>query len=221
VTLPREVVVPGMLAEYTAFSQLVAALSAAEWEVPSRCDTWTTADVAAHVVGQLTDVVSLRLDGLGSPDVTSRQVAERRGRAAAELAEELESSLEVASALASSFDDEQWTAPPPGGTAASMGFGLESLWFDTYVHADDIRAALGRPSVPGEGTLASLSHICQVLSDEGWGPGELALDDVRPFPVSGGGGRTITGNPFSFILASTGRGDPEAFGLDGSVNIYR
>jgi uncharacterized protein (TIGR03083 family) len=220
-TLPREFVVPGMTAEYSTFAQLVGGLSADQWGVPSRCGTWTTADVAAHVVGQLADVVALRLDGLGSPEATSRQVDERRGRAPEELARELEASLEIAGVLAASFDDDGWNAPPPGGSAGSVGFGLESLWFDTYVHADDIRAALGRPSVPRPGTQVSLSHISQVLSDQGWGPGELALDHEEVFPVSGGGGRRVTGDPFAFILAATGRGDPPSLGLDESVNIYR
>jgi uncharacterized protein (TIGR03083 family) len=221
VTLSREVVIPGMLAEYLAFSRLVSDLSTDEWQVLSRCDTWSTGDVAAHVVGQLSDVVALRLDGLGSPEVTSRQVAERRGRAPKELAEELESSLEIAKTLASAFDDQSWAAPAPGGAAGSLGFGLEALWFDTYIHADDIRAALGRPCLQGEGILPSLSHISQVLTDQGWGPADLAMDDLSRFPVSGGGGRAITGDAHAFILAATGRGDPEAFGLDDSVNIYR
>ncbi len=221
VTLPREVVVPGMLAEYQAFSKLISGLTRDEWQAPSRCEGWSTSDVAGHVVGQLTDVVSLRLDGLGTPEATSRQAEERRGKAPKELAEELDSSLEIARGLASSFDDQSWVAPPPGGTASSLGFGLESLWFDAYLHADDIRAALGQPSLPGDGTVPSLSHISQVLFDQGWGPGELALDDAPPFPVSGGGGRKVTGEPFAFILAATGRGNPADFDLDDAVNIYR
>ncbi len=217
-TLSREVVLPGMLSEYEAFSRLVSGLSTDQWQVPSRCAGWSTASVASHVVGQLTDVVALHLDGLGSPQVTSRQVEERRGKAPMELAEELESSLETAQVLAASFDDQSWDAPAPGGTAGSFGFGIEALWFDTYLHADDIRSALGQSSVLGDGTMTSLSHIAQVLTDQGWGPGVLALDDVRPFPVSGGGERRVTGDPFAFILASTGRGNPEGFGLDDSVN---
>ena len=165
----------------------MSGLSSDEWQAPSRCATWSAADVAAHVVGQLTDVVSFRLDGLGSPEATNRQVEERRGRAPKELAEELESSVAIASTLAPSFDDQSWNAPPPGSTVSTLGFGLESLWFDTYIHADDIRAAVGQKSVPGDGSLPSLSHISQVLSDQGYEPSELALDDVRPFeadPVS-------------------------------------
>jgi uncharacterized protein (TIGR03083 family) len=221
VTLSREVVVPGMLAEYAAFSQLISGLTQDEWQAASRCQGWDAAAVAGHVVGQLTDVVALQLDGLGSPEVTARQVDERRGKPPKELAEELESSLETASALASAFDDESWAAPPPGGNVASLGFGLESLWFDTYLHADDIRSALEQPRVLGDGTLPSISHISQVLSEQGWGPGELVLDGMPAFQISGGGGRTVTGDPFAFILAATGRGDPSDFGLDKSVNIYR
>ena len=89
-TLSREVVVPGMLAEYKSFSELVGGLSGEDWETPSRCEGWRVADVAAHVVGQLTDVVNLRLEGLGTPEVTQRQVDERRGKTPSELAAELE-----------------------------------------------------------------------------------------------------------------------------------
>src|SRR5579884_1285799 len=91
-TLSRTVAVPGMIAEYEAFGALIEGLTAEQWASPTRCESWTVADVAGHVVGQLTDVVSLRLEGLGTPEVTARQVAERRGRSAAELADELRQS---------------------------------------------------------------------------------------------------------------------------------
>jgi uncharacterized protein (TIGR03083 family) len=220
-TLPREVVVPGMLAEYRSFSELVGGLSDEEWEISSRCEGWRVADVAAHVAGQLTDVVSLRLEGLGSPEVTRRQVEERRGRAPGDLADEIDSSVKVASDLVSSFDDDAWEAAAPPGATGTLGFGIEALWFDTYLHADDVRSALGRTSSLGEGSQPSLSHVAQVLSDQGWGPAELALDGFESFPVSGGGGKTVTGDAFAFVLASTGRGDPSSFDLDDSVNIYR
>ncbi len=220
-TLSRDVVVPGMLSEYRSFGELVAGLSAEDWEAPSRCEGWRAADVAAHVIGQLTDVVNLRLEGLGSPEATARQVDERRGKSPGELAEELDSSVKVAENLVTAFDEAAFEAPGPPGTTGTLGFGLESLWFDTYLHADDIRFALGRPSSRGEGLLPSLSHIAQVLSDQGWGPAVLHLDGFAEFPVSGGGGTTITGDALGFVLVSTGRADPETIGLDGSVNIYR
>ncbi len=37
----------------------------------------------------------------------------------------------------------------------------------------------------------------------------------------GDGGPRVTGNPGLFVLAATGRGNPEQFGLDDTVNIYR
>ncbi len=220
-TLSREIVVPGMLAEYRSFGELIGGLSDTEWNAPSRCVGWRVADVAAHVVGQLTDVVNLRLADLGTPEVTNRQVEERRGRSARELTDELESSAKLAGDLASSFDDAAWEAPGPDGVSGTLGSGVEALWFDTYLHADDVRSALGLSSVLGAGILPSLSHVAQVLSEQGWGPADLAFEGFETFPVSGGGGRTVSGDAFAFVLASTGRGEPASFDLDDSVNIYR
>jgi uncharacterized protein (TIGR03083 family) len=221
VTLPRDVVLPGMLDEYAAFGGLLRALSMEDWDRPSRCAGWRVADVAAHVVGQLTDVVNLRLEGLGTPEVTARQVDERRGRGPDDLADELESAAKAAAGLAAAFDDAAWEAPAPGGTAGTLGFGLEALWFDTFLHADDIRDALGRQPVRGTALRPSVSHIAQVLTDQGWGPATLGLDGIEAFAVSGGGGREVTGDPLAFVLAATGRADPASLGLDPSVNIYR
>ena len=219
-TLARTVVVPGMAAEYAAFADLVGGLSDEQWETPSRCEGWRVADVAAHVIGQLTDVTNLRLDGFGTPEVTKRQVEERRGRSPKELAEELTTGGATASAMAGAFDDEAWSAPGPPGVTGTLGFGLEALWFDTYLHADDIRAALGMATERGPGIEPSLSHIAQVLTDQGWRPATLELDGYGPFAISGGG-PAITGDPVDFILASTGRSDPAGIGLDPTVNIYR
>jgi uncharacterized protein (TIGR03083 family) len=66
-TLARDVVVPGMGRQYADFAELVRGLSAEEWHATSRCQEWRVADVAAHVVGTLTDVSALKLDGLGCP----------------------------------------------------------------------------------------------------------------------------------------------------------
>ena len=220
-TLPREMVVPSMQAEYRDFEALLRSLSVQEWETGSRCRGWRSADVAAHVVGQLSDVVNFRLEGLGTPEVTERQVDERRGRTPAELADELDGSLKVAADLVTAFDDDAWAAAAPDGVTGTLGFGIEALWFDTFLHADDIRAAIGRPSQRGEGMVASLSHIAQVLTDQEYPSAVLALKDCPEFAVSGGGGQKIEGDAFSFVLASTGRGNPGDFGLDETVNIYR
>jgi uncharacterized protein (TIGR03083 family) len=219
-TLSRDQVVPGMVTEYQAFTELLAGLSDEEWGAPSRCAGWRAADVAGHVVGQLTDVVNLRLEGLGTPEVTQRQVDERHGRSPRQLAEELETGTKLAQDMVAGFDEVAWSSQFPGVTG-TLGFGVEALWFDTYLHADDIRSAIGRPSVLHDGgNAASLSHIAQVLTDQGWSPATLALQGCPEFSVSGGG-RRITGDPLAFVLVSTGRAPADSLGLDETVNIYR
>jgi uncharacterized protein (TIGR03083 family) len=221
-TLPRDVVVPGLFAEYGDFGELLRSLSADDWRRPTRCEGWTAADVAAHVVGTLSDVVNLRLEGLGTPEVTERQVAERRGRTPGELADELEHSTKLGADVLGGFDEAAWDAPLSGGLQGTVGYGVETLWYDTYVHGDDIRVAAGRPSVAGDGLRPSLSHIAQSLTDRGWQPAVLDFGDLGRFAVSGGGdgARTISGDAMQFVLAATGRGDPSPFGLDHTVNIY-
>jgi uncharacterized protein (TIGR03083 family) len=220
--LPRVEVVTGMVDEYDAFTELVRGITLDDWAMPSRCQGWRVADVAGHVIGQLSDVVALRLDGLGTPEVTDRQVQQRRGRTPADLASELETGVTTATALAQAFDDNAWDSPAPGGTTGTLGFGIESLWFDTFLHADDITSAVGSPGRRRADSLkASISHIAQVLTDQGWGPATLCLEGMPEFAVSGGGGRIVNGDPMEFILAATGRTDPAPIGLDPTVNIYR
>ncbi len=219
-TLGRTVVLPGMFKEYAEFALLLRGLTADQWETASRCEGWTVADVAGHVVGQLSDVAQLRLEGLGTADVTDRQVQERRGRDPGALADELDASAEAASGLAAAFDDDAWSAPGPPGTPGTLGQGLESLWFDTFLHNDDIRDAINKPTVAGDAVLPSVSHIAQVLTDQGWGPATLRLEGVEEFLVSGGG-PAVVADPMTFILVSTGRASPDLIGLDDTVNIYR
>src|SRR3954464_12387424 len=121
-TLPRTVAVPGMVDELTSFAELVQGLSDEEWQSPTRCAGWTVADVAAHVIGQFTDVVNFRLDGLGTPEVPQRQVDERRGRTQAELVEELTASGKLGADIAAAFDDAAWEGPAPGSTPGTLGF---------------------------------------------------------------------------------------------------
>ncbi len=220
-TLSRTVVVPGMTEEYQTFADLLRGLSDEQWEAASRCEGWRVADVAAHVVGQLTDVTNLRLEGLGTAEVTKRQVDDRRGQSAIDTADELQRAIETASALVAAFDDDAWNADGPQGNGSTLGFGVESLWFDTFLHADDIRSSLDQPSVTGNGMLPSVSHIAKVLTDQGWSPATLKLEGMDAFPVSGGDGDVITGDPMTFILVSTGRAPASHMGLDDTVNIYR
>ena len=219
-TLPRTEIEPGLLAELGSLHDLLAGLDETAWHKPTRCTDWDVAAVASHAVGSMADVVGGRLEGLGSPAVTAREVAERQGRSAAEVAEELADVQRQAADLLAVFDDGAWNATAPGGYSGTLGQGVEALWYDTWAHGDDIRAALGEAPVGGAGVRAGLHHVAAALEEQGWGPATLALDGMEEIPI-GSGGRRVTGDPYKFVLAATGRGDPAAFGLDETVNIYR
>jgi uncharacterized protein (TIGR03083 family) len=214
--LPREEVSAGLLAELDRFEELVRSLDESQLTQPTRCEGWSVADVAAHVVGSMADVVAGRLDGLGSPEVTEREVAERRGRTGTELADELAGVRKAAADLLPVFDDAAWSGPAPGGYDGSLGDGVEALWYDAYLHADDIRSAIGEPTVRTEGLRGSVSHVAFELGKRGWGPATLALDGVPQFEV-GGGGRRVEGDAHAFVLAATGRADAGPFGV---IDIY-
>ena len=211
----------GFPAELKSFRQFILSLDDEQWTRPSRCGGWTVADVAAHVVGTMADVAAGRMDGLGTPEVTEREVAERRGRSRAEVAEELEGVTKVAEDLLAAFDDDAWQAPAPGGYDGTLGQGVEALFYDTWLHADDMRAPLGLESQRGgEGLRAAVHHVGFEAGKRGYGPATLALDGVEQVAVGDGSGPRIAGDPFEFVLVATGRkdGEPGAFG--GVPNIY-
>jgi len=218
-TLSRAEVTRGLVAELEAFEALIAALDAAAWARPTRCAGWAVADVAAHVVGSMADVVAGRFDGLGSPEVTAREVDERKGRSPGQLAEELAQVTKQAADLAAMFDDATWDGPGPGGYDGTLGQGVEALWYDTYLHADDIRVALGRPSVGGPGLRAAVHHVALVLGQQGWGPATLAFDGIEKVDV-GSGGPVHGGEALAFVLVATGRSDPASLGPDAPPDIY-
>jgi len=219
-TLSRPDVAEGLVSELEAFEGLVRSLSPSEMSRSSRCAGWSAGDVAAHLIGSMTDVVEGRFDGLGTPEVTEREVLERRGTSPDELADELARARKASVDLLAVFDDDAWNGPAPGGYTGTLGDGVEALWFDAYLHADDIRDAIGRQSVGGPGVRASLSHLSTVLTQQGWGDATLTLDGEEPFDI-GAGGEPIEGDALEFIKAATGRGDPKAFGFDERLNIYR
>lgn len=218
-TLSRTEITQGFLAELDDFGELLRSLQPADLDAPTRCTGWTVRDVTGHMVGQVTDVVNGRLEGLGTPEVTEREAKERVGRSAAELAAELAEGRAGITALADALDDTAWNAPVASDFEGTLGEGVLALWFDGYLHADDIRAALGTPPVRSDGLRGSIQWVAVDLGRRGWGPATLALDGVDVVEV-GGAGEKITGDPYEFLLVATGRADPSPLGLDESVNIF-
>ncbi|MDX6284873.1 MAG: hypothetical protein QOG53_358 [Frankiales bacterium] len=220
--LRRAEVVEGYPAELQRFEDLLRSLSDAEWQAGTRCDGWVVADVAAHVTGTLAAITEGRIEDLADPAKVDALVTDRRGRSRDEGIDEFAKVAASVPPLLDVFDDESWSAAAPGGVAASIGEGVEALWYDTFVHSEDIRAALGRPSErPQDSVRVSIGHLADVLQGQEWGPATLAFDGLEEFAVGDGSGRKVTGDPYEFINIATGRADPATLGLDETVNVYR
>jgi uncharacterized protein (TIGR03083 family) len=212
--LERTDVARGALDEYEAFAALIEPLDAADWDAPTRCDGFLVRDVAGHVVGLAEDVAK----GVPGSRNAEEEAASVRGDSPAEVAARLRTALDTIRPLLDALDDDMWNGPS-GVPDLTFGRGVLTLWYDAFVHADDIRAALGRPSESGPGLAASVEYLAGELTTRDWGPATLALEGLPRHDVSGGGGE-ITGDPMQFVLVATGRAEPSTMGLETGVSIY-
>ena len=193
--LSRTHVSTGCLSEYEAFAALIEGLNDKQWNADTRCAGWQARDVAGHVIGLAV-----------------------RHESPAGAAARLRAATATLRALVDAIDDDVWNGPS-GVPDLTLGEGVLTLWYDTYVHADDIRAAIGRTSERGPGLDATIAYLAGQLTAKHWGPATLALDEVSRHDVSGGGPE-ITGDALQFALVATGRADASTIGLDGDVSIY-
>lgn len=213
--LTRPQVVMGLLSEYASFAALIGGLSAAQWDTPTRCTGWAVRDVAGHVTGNAVDTARAAI-GTRTPDEQARHL---RVHQPAELAARLAAAATRMRAFLHLLDDRAWASPSPV-PGRTIGNGVLTLWYDAFVHGDDIRSALGVPSQPGPGLAASVLWVRAELERKGWPGALLLLDGLDELSV-GPGGPAVRGDPLRFILAAAGRVSPAGLGLDDSVNVYR
>lgn len=213
-SLARPFVSEAAKAEYHAFADLIESLSDAEWDTPTRCSGWLVRDVAGHVTGLAEDTAN----GVPGSRNGDEEAASVRHETPTGAAGRLRAALVPIEALVDALDDEMWASPCPI-PELSFGDGVLTLWFDTYVHADDIRAAVGREAERGAGLEASVAYLATEIAKKGWGPATLALDGIGRYEIKGGG-KEITGDPHQFVLVATGRADAATMGLDPDVSIY-
>jgi uncharacterized protein (TIGR03083 family) len=196
--LPRTVTARGLKDEYEAFATLVASLTADEWASPTRCEGFEVRDVAGHVIGLAEDVAA----GVPGSRTAAEEAASVRDDSPQQAAARLRAAAGPIGALLDGADDEAW-AGPSGVPDLTLGEGVLTLWYDTFVHGDDIRAAIGRPSETGDGLGASVAYLHNELAKRGFDSSGLEF-----------------GDDLQFVLAATGRADPAIIGADPSVNIY-
>ena len=213
-------VTKGLVEELSRFRAVVASCAGDEWESPTRCEGWTVADLAAHITGVMADITAGRLEGVDTQPWYDRQVAERRGRPQAAIIDELDDVIAATSGLLDLFDAAAWAGPAAPGVDGTLGAAMQSLWAGTYIHVEDVLAALGREPQRGPGLAAAVDHIADQLAASGWGPATLDLEELGTVEV-GGGGRHIETDALTFVLVASGRSEPSVLGVDESVNVYR
>jgi uncharacterized protein (TIGR03083 family) len=190
-------------------------LDEAQWDAPSRCEGWAARDVAAHVYGTAHDVLA----GTVGQRTPVQEAEAHRHLSPRELAAELRRVVASLQPLVATFDDAAWAAPSPAPDF-TIGEGVLALWYDTWIHGDDIRTATGLPSVRGSGLLAAVAHVQEQLTKRQWGPARLALEGLPELTVGQANGRVVRADPFRFVMVATGRADSAELGLEPSVNIY-
>ncbi len=214
--LTRHQVLQGTFDEWELFAELVAGLDDAQWSTPSRCEGWQVRDVAAHVYGTAHDVLA----GTVGQRTPEEEAAAHRHLSPRELAAELRRAAAGLQPLASAIDnDATWASPSPAPDL-TVGEGMLALWYDTWIHADDIRAAAGLPTVRGGGLVAAVAHVAEQLGKRQYGPVRLALHGLPELPVGEANGHAIAAEPHHFVMVATGRADAAELGLEPTVNIY-
>lgn len=217
-TLDRATVLAGISHELRDCTELFSSLSADELTTPTRCAGWTARDVAGHVVGTVVDITEGRREGQGSRSATARQAQERAGHIGTRLADELANAAPTLVDVHRSLPADSWEGPAPSNPNLSLGFAVEAIWYDAFVHGDDIRA----PS-PEDRSGGWTAVRCPPQRRLSRAP-RLEADDS---PLSRyrknrhrRGGAVTDGDPLDFVLAATGRIDPALIGLDSALNVY-
>lgn len=141
-----------------AITELVLPLPEGQWNLPTPCPGWSVRDVVSHIIG-------LELEQLGDPrpihtlprdlrhvvDEFTRYmevpVDVRRHHTAPEMTSELEYTvIRRQRQLRNEKRDPATTmVRGPQGTQISLEFALRLRAFDTWIHEQDLRAALGVP----------------------------------------------------------------------------
>ncbi|CAL9495177.1 hypothetical protein SUDANB176_03327 [Streptomyces sp. enrichment culture] len=127
------------------------------------CPGWTVRDVLAHCSAAFTRVLENRFEeGVFSPESNDRDIAERAGWDNQRVVDELERGM-----------------TGTGPLIAGAGGALDGLALGEWVHAGDVREALGEPGAyAGAGLPYALALLAQVTCGRGHLPLHADLDDA-------------------------------------------
>ncbi|MFF7856739.1 maleylpyruvate isomerase family mycothiol-dependent enzyme [Streptomyces sp. NPDC007904] len=162
----RDPELPGRLlaVERDALIPLLRGRADADFGLPvAACPGWTVRDLLAHCSAALMRVVESRFEeGVFSPASNDRDIAERAGWSTARVVDELERGMTEA-----------------GPVIAKAGGALDGVALGEWVHAGDVRDALGEPGAyAGAGLPHALVLLAQVTYRRGHLPLHADLDDA-------------------------------------------
>jgi uncharacterized protein (TIGR03083 family) len=149
-------------------------LTEAEWKAPTECPGWSVQDNLAHILG-----LESLIMGHPEPEVPANDgehikndvgrsnevwVDAYRDRAGTEVLEEFRSvTAERLAALRApdmDFGADSWTPIGPGAVRDLLGFRV----FDSWVHEQDMRRAVGKPGGwDGDAARSSLDRVASVM----------------------------------------------------------
>ncbi|WP_371661622.1 maleylpyruvate isomerase family mycothiol-dependent enzyme [Streptomyces sp. NBC_00280] len=217
----RDPELPGrlLIVERDALIPLLRARPEADFGiVTAGCPEWTVRDVLAHCSAVLSRVVEGRFEkGVFSPESNDRDIAERRDWTNARVVDELEKGMSEA-----------------GEVIAKAGGALDGAALGEWVHAGDIREALGEPGAyAGPGLPYALALLARLSRERGLVPLHADIDELdEPLRLGDGAGvRTpgrYIGGGAALVRLYAGRsvdgvdaGSYELAGVEaGELNMY-
>ncbi len=251
--MTSDALVGDLRAVWSSLDALLASLEDDDWDAPTDCPGWSVQDVVVHVIG-----TERQLQGEAPPDVEVPEgghlrndigrmneawILDRRGDEPAEVLVELRTVVaerdEALSAMApEEFEADSWTPAGPG----TYGRFMQIRVFDTWIHEQDIREAVGRrghlegpavqrtltevrnalPFVVGKraGAPDGSSVRFEVTGPEAWTVDVVVegrarvTDDLEGEPTT-----TITTDLPTFIRLAAGRRSGDAVRADGLVSV--
>lgn len=162
----RDPELPGRLlvSERDVLIPLLRARADSDFALPvAACPGWSVRDVLAHCSSALMRVVESRFEeGAFSPEANDRDIAERAEWSDARVVDELERGMTEA-----------------GPVIAKAGGVLDGIALGEWVHAGDVRVALGEPGAyAGAGLPDALTLLGRITRERGHVPLQADLDDL-------------------------------------------
>ena len=196
-------------------------LDAQQWGLPTECPGWTVKDQLSHLIGLERSLLGEAPPEWDAPlgdhvrnafaEENEPWIAARRAQPGPVVLAEFVAVSELRLATLRRLTEDEWAhvGPTIVGEVAYADF-MKTRIFDSWVHEQDVRMALGRPG--GTGGLASAIGVGQVEAAMGFVVGKKAAAPdgaVVHFSVAGPGG-----DARSFTLeVQGGRARPGAAGV--------